>query len=202
MFCFLETPVLRFPFCLITDDSLQCLSVFCSKCTANQMTSFYMKCNFGPDWGITEAALLFQFLAPLIPNLVFTRLSIRRIKTRQRIEASVLTHFMLYCPSRDIFPKFFQNLFIIMTIKCTIHSISSFLSLLIFLFFNPLSANPTKWSDTLKQFVGNLPRNRLSVFGHFMVLALKRLRFIVRKKCCLEVTRSYVFIHDPTSLSG
>ena len=22
--------------------------------------------------------------------------------------------------------------------------------------FNPLSANPTKWSDTLKQFVGNL----------------------------------------------
>ena len=24
---------------------------------------------------------------------------------------------------------------------------------------NPLSANPTKWSNTLKQFVGNLPTN-------------------------------------------
>ena len=195
-FVFLKHLFWDLPFCLITDDLLQCLSVFCSKCTANQMTSFYMKCNFGPDWGITEASL-FQFLSLLIPNLVFTRLSIRRIKTWQRIEASVLTHFMLYCPSRDIFPKFFQNLFIIMTIKCTIHSISSFLSLLIFLFFNPLSANPTKSSDTLKQFVGNLPRNRLSVFGHFMVLALKRLRFIVRKKCCLEVTRSYVFYTWP-----
>ena len=94
---------------LITDDLLQCLSVFCSKCTANQMTSFYMKCNFGPDWGITEASL-FQFLSLLIPNLVFTRLSIRRIKTWQRIEASVLTHFMLYCPSRDIFPNFFLKI--------------------------------------------------------------------------------------------
>ena len=33
---------------------------------------------------------------------------------------------------------------------------------------NPLSANFTKWSNTLKQFVGNLPRNFLSVFGHFV----------------------------------
>ena len=41
---------------------------------------------------------------------------------------------------------------------------------------NPLSANPTKWSNTLKQFVGNLP-NCLSVFDHFMGLALKGLIF-------------------------
>ena len=41
--------------------------------------------------------------------------------------------------------------------------------------FNPLSANPTKWSNTLKQFVGNLPTNCLSVFDHFMNLALKGL---------------------------
>ena len=40
---------------------------------------------------------------------------------------------------------------------------------------NPLSANFTKWSDTLKQFVGNLPTNCLSVFGHFVRLALKGL---------------------------
>ena len=40
---------------------------------------------------------------------------------------------------------------------------------------NPLSANPTKWSNTLKQFVGNLPTNCLSVFDYFVILTLKRL---------------------------
>ena len=39
--------------------------------------------------------------------------------------------------------------------------------------FNPLYAYPTKWSSTLKQFVGNLPTNCLSVFDHFVKLALK-----------------------------
>ena len=38
---------------------------------------------------------------------------------------------------------------------------------------NPLNANPTKWPNTLKQFVGNFPINCLSVFDHFAVLALK-----------------------------
>ena len=42
--------------------------------------------------------------------------------------------------------------------------------------FNPLSANPEKWSNTLKQIVGNLPTICLSVFDHFMNLALKALR--------------------------
>ena len=41
---------------------------------------------------------------------------------------------------------------------------------------NSLSANPTKWSKTLKQFVGNLPTNCLSMFDHFVILALKELR--------------------------
>ena len=40
---------------------------------------------------------------------------------------------------------------------------------------NPLSANPTRWSNTLKQFVGKLPTNCLSVFDHFVGLALKGL---------------------------
>ena len=39
---------------------------------------------------------------------------------------------------------------------------------------NLLSANSKKWSNTLKQFVGNLP-NCLSVFEHFVGLALKGL---------------------------
>ena len=34
--------------------------------------------------------------------------------------------------------------------------------------FNPLSANITKWSNTLKQFVGNLATDYLSMFDHFV----------------------------------
>ena len=41
---------------------------------------------------------------------------------------------------------------------------------------NPLSAKLRKWPNTLKQFAGNLPTNCLSVFCHFVGLALKRLR--------------------------
>ena len=44
-------------------------------------------------------------------------------------------------------------------------------------FLNPLSANPTKWSNRLKQFVGNLPTNCLSVFDHFVKLAFKGLTY-------------------------
>ena len=35
------------------------------------------------------------------------------------------------------------------------------------------SANPTKLSNTLKQFVGNLPTNCLGVFDRFVILTLK-----------------------------
>ena len=51
--------------------------------------------------------------------------------------------------------------------------------------FNPLIANPTKWPNTLKQFVGKLLSNCLSVFDHFVKVALKGLRHgqrrIIRK---------------------
>ena len=40
---------------------------------------------------------------------------------------------------------------------------------------NRLSANPSKWPNTLKQFVGILPTNCASVFDHLMGLALKGL---------------------------
>ena len=43
------------------------------------------------------------------------------------------------------------------------------------LVFNPLSANPAKWSNTHTQYVGKLPTNCLSVFDHFVRLALKGL---------------------------
>ena len=38
---------------------------------------------------------------------------------------------------------------------------------------NSSSVNPTKWSNTLEQFVGKLPKNCLSVFDHFVELAVK-----------------------------
>ena len=54
---------------------------------------------------------------------------------------------------------------------------------------NPLSANFTKWSNTLKQLVGKLPTNCLSVFDHFVGLVFKGLRiygeaiFYILQKC-------------------
>ena len=51
-------------------------------------------------------------------------------------------------------------------------------------YINPLSANPTKWSSTLKQLAGNLPMNCLSVFDHFVKLALKRL---MRRKSQINI---------------
>ena len=41
-------------------------------------------------------------------------------------------------------------------------------------YIKPLSTNPTKWSNTLKQFVGNMATNCLSVFDHFVWLLFKR----------------------------
>ena len=49
--------------------------------------------------------------------------------------------------------------------------------------FNPVSANPTKWPNTLKQFVGNLQTNCLSVFGNFVNLELKGLRVAAEVFC-------------------
>ena len=46
---------------------------------------------------------------------------------------------------------------------------------IIILNLNPLSATFTKWSNTLKQFVGKLPTNCLSVFDNFLGLVLKGL---------------------------
>ena len=42
----------------------------------------------------------------------------------------------------------------------------------------------TKWSNTLKQFVGKFPTNCLSVFDHFVGLALKRLNSYLANWWC------------------
>ena len=43
---------------------------------------------------------------------------------------------------------------------------------------NPLSNNSTKWWNTLKQFVGNLQRNCLSVSDHFVGLTLTKVNVV------------------------
>ena len=82
-----------------------------------------------------------------------------------------------------------------------------------FKFFNPLCANFTKWSNTLKQFVGNLPTNCLSVFDHFVGLAFKGLIYLNDKnkitlitlkcliyiKCLVQTRKNYEshLVHQP-----
>ena len=55
--------------------------------------------------------------------------------------------------------------------------------------FNPLSAKFIKWSNTLKQFVGKLPTNCLTVFDHFVGLVLngliRNVNIFQRKKIVL-----------------
>ena len=55
-----------------------------------------------------------------------------------------------------------------------------------YFYFNPLSATITKWSNTFKQFVGKLPTNCLSMFDHFVGLALEGLSFVHHKKLHLK----------------
>ena len=68
--------------------------------------------------------------------------------------------------------------------------------------FNPSSANPTKWPNTLKQFVGKLPTNCLSVFDHFVKSALRGLNYLLKEKTvskyfryfsCFEVRNESIF---------
>ena len=59
---------------------------------------------------------------------------------------------------------------------------------------NTLNANPEKWSNTLKQIVGNLPTICLSVFDHFMNLALKRLTIKTPEQRRRFIPCSSVFI--------
>ena len=70
-----------------------------------------------------------------------------------------------------------------------------FICICIFIIFiNPLSASFTKWSNTLKQFVGKLPTNCLSVFDHFVGLALKglSLKMHLNKKFTIKSLRTWL----------
>ena len=58
--------------------------------------------------------------------------------------------------------------------------------------FNSMSANPTKWLNTLKQFVGKLPMNCLRVFDQFVKLALKGLIYTMLHSRCLTEFSMYI----------
>ena len=62
---------------------------------------------------------------------------------------------------------------------------------------NPLSANPTKWSNTLKQFVGNFPGNCLSVFNHFVGSALKGLTIFSK----FSKGKWFIYLHGLAQIS-
>ena len=55
---------------------------------------------------------------------------------------------------------------------------------------NSLNANFTKWSNTLKQFVGNLPTNCLSVLDHFVGLPLKGLKQLLKVSLSDSILRN------------
>ena len=63
---------------------------------------------------------------------------------------------------------------------------------------NSLSANPTKWSNTLKQFVGKSRRIVLSVFDHFVGLALSGLmkNFIYVPCILFDFKFQHIFIQS------
>ena len=62
-------------------------------------------------------------------------------------------------------------------------------------FFIPLSANPTNWSNTLKQFVSKLPTNCLNVFDHFVILVLKGLSFTMKLYCRNNIWENLFIIY-------
>ena len=60
--------------------------------------------------------------------------------------------------------------------------------------FNPLNVKFTKWSNTFKQVVGKLPRNCLSVFDHFVRLALKSLKWRSRRVKTMDIYWNIPFV--------
>ena len=57
-----------------------------------------------------------------------------------------------------------------------------YLTAYLFFIYQPFKRQPTKWSNTLKQLVGNSSANCLSVFDHFVGLTLKGLNIMAPVK--------------------
>ena len=74
--------------------------------------------------------------------------------------------FYLYKITNNEFKRYFNKKNILI----------NFIIIKLFNVINPLSAKFIKWSNTLKQIVGQLPTICLSVFDHFSELAFKGLK--------------------------
>ena len=115
-----------------------------------------------------DICLLLILIRVLMPSQTFSQFVLFRFKK-----------FLKYA-SLQIWPRFTiclwyvwcfsWGLVFLWTFLCLQNCLLSFFSN-----FHPLSANFTKWSNPLKQFVGKLATNCLSVFDHFEGLALKGL---------------------------
>ena len=96
--------------------------------------------------------------------------------------AYVLQMYVGFTATHDniIYLKFIEKLSFPNNFSMIINHKISITASLLQSVFNPLSANPAKWSNTLKQFVGKLLTTCLSVFDHFVKLALKDFRISVQ----------------------
>ena len=81
------------------------------------------------------------------------------------------------------------------SLSCDLLEVFNVAELCLLKSLNPLSANFTKWPNTLKQFVGKLPANCLSVFGHFVGLAFKGLKLTLQNKTGLSSMRRWFILH-------
>ena len=66
-------------------------------------------------------------------------------------------------------------------------------------YVNPLNANRTKWSNTLKHFVSKFPTNYLSMFDQFVGFALNGLNHFYLNYFCLF---SYAMLMKNFSTEG
>ena len=64
---------------------------------------------------------------------------------------------------------------------------------------NPLSTNPTKCPNTLKQFVSKLLTNCWSIFGHLVLLALKGLSHLKWETKHLCKSKGFSFMSEQVS---
>ena len=127
---------------------------------------------------VTVSPLIFRLIC--FNDICFLLTLIRVLMPSQTFSQFVLFRFkkLLKYASLQIWPRFTiclryvwcfsWGLVFLWTFLCLQNCLLSFFSN-----FHPLSANFTKWSNPLKQFVGKLATNCLSVFDHFVGLALK-----------------------------
>ena len=66
--------------------------------------------------------------------------------------------------------------------------------------FNPLSANPTKWSNTLKQFICKLQTNCLSVFEQIGGFIFTKSHVFLEFKVWVSIDYFEMHIHNYTEV--